>query len=98
MSGFSAFVFNLSKPGNILFRSMSNGNCLFDSACLLLVGDNSLVHELKVMAAVELHVNATCYIQHTALKSVYEKSQSIMGGKLFSSYRIVFELAQGPRF
>ena len=57
-----------------------------------------LVHELKVMAAVELHVNATYYIQHTALKSVYEKSQSIMGGKLFSSYRIVFELAQGPRF
>ena len=27
MSGFSAFVFNLSKSGNILFRSMPNGNC-----------------------------------------------------------------------
>ena len=37
-----------------------------------LEGDNSLVHEHRVMAAVELHVNAT-YTQHPALKSVYEK-------------------------
>ena len=39
------------------------------------VGDKSLVHELRVMAAVELHVSAT-YTQHPALKSVYKKSQS----------------------
>ena len=58
---------------------------------------DSLVHELRVMAAAELHVNATYYAQHPALKSVYEKSQSVMGGKLFSSYRTVFELAQGLR-
>ena len=36
-----------------------------------LVADNSLVHELRMIAAVELHVNAT-YTQHPALKSVYE--------------------------
>ena len=46
------------------------------------------------MAAVELHVNAT-YAQHPALKSVTGKSQSVIGGKLFSSCRTVFELAQG---
>ena len=34
MAGFSAFVLNLSKSGNILFRSMSNGNCLFSPASL----------------------------------------------------------------
>ena len=56
--------------------------------------DNSLLHELRVKAAVELHVNATYYAQHPALKSVYGKSQSVIGGKLFSSYRTVFELAQ----
>ena len=84
MSGFSAFVLNLSKSGNIL--SMANGNCLFNSASLSLVGNNSLVHKLRVMAAVELHLNATYYAQHPALKSVYEKrSQYIMSGKLFSS-------------
>ena len=36
------------------------------------------------MAAVKLHLNAT-YAQHLALKSVYEKKQCIMSGKLFSS-------------
>ena len=86
VSGFSAFVFNLSKTGNILFRSMQNGNCLFSSASLLLVGDTWLVHELRKMTAVEQHVKATYYTRHLALKSVYEKSQSVIGGKQFSSY------------
>ena len=62
MSDFTAYVLNLSK--SISFRSMPNGNCLFSSASLSLVGDNSPVHELRVMAAVELHVNATYYAQH----------------------------------
>ena len=46
------------------------------------------------MEAIELHINARYYAQHPALKSVYGKSQSVIGGKLFSSYRTVFELAQ----
>ena len=55
MSGFSAFVLNLSKSGNIFFRSMPSGNCLFSSESFLLVGDNSPAHELRVrMAAVNL--------------------------------------------
>ena len=37
-------------------------------------------------------------MQHCiALKSVYGKNQSVIDGKLFSSYRILFELAQGLR-
>ena len=69
MSGLSVFFLT---TGNILFRSMPNGNYLFNSASLSLVGDNYLAHKLRVMAAVELHLNAT-YAQHLALKSVYEK-------------------------
>ena len=70
MSGFSAFVLT----SIILFRAMSNGNCLLSSASLSLVGDNLLMHELnlRVIAAVELYLNAT-YAQDPALKSVYEK-------------------------
>ena len=45
------------------------------------------------MEAVELHVNATYYAQNSALESVYEKSQSLIVGNLFPSYRTVFELA-----
>ena len=52
---------------------------------------SSLGHKLRVIAAVELQLDAT-YIQHFALKSVYEKRQCIMGGKLFSS-KIMFELS-----
>ena len=37
------------------------------------------------MAAVELPLNAT-YAQNAALKSVHEKSQSVMGGKLFTYF------------
>ena len=46
------------------------------------------------METIEVHINARYYAQHPALKSVYGKSQSVIGGKLFSSYRTVFELAQ----
>ena len=47
------------------------------------------------MAAVERHVNVIYHAQHSELKSVYGKYQSVIGGKLLSSYRTVFELAQG---
>ena len=64
------------------------------STIVIVRRDNSLVHKLSVMAAVELHVNATYYAQHSAHKSLYGKSQSAIAGKLFSSYMTVFELAQ----
>ena len=96
ISGFSTFVLSLSKSGNILFRSMANENCLFSSASIIVTGRRYLpgVYELRVMATVELHAN-TAHAQHSPLKSVYGKSQLVIGGKLFSSYRTVFELAQG---
>ena len=43
---------------------------------LSLVGDSSLVHKVRVMTAVKLHVNAKYYAQRPAMKSVYGKSQS----------------------
>ena len=87
---FTFFVLNLSKSGNILFRLMPNGNCLFNSASLSLLGDNSLVRELMVRAVVEQHVNATYYTRHLVLKLVYfiRKSQSVMGRKLISFYYV----------
>ena len=57
------------------FQCMSilpNGKCLFRFATFSLVGDSSLVHKLRVMAAVVLHLNAT-NAQHPALKLVHEK-------------------------
>ena len=70
-----------------MFGSMPNGNCLYSSASLSSVivwRDNPLVHELRVMAAVELRVNATYYTQHPAFKSVYGKGLAVTDVKLFS--------------
>ena len=36
ISGFFVVVLNLSKSGNILFRSMPNGNCLFGSTSIVI--------------------------------------------------------------
>ena len=40
------------------------------------------------MTAVDLHVNATYYAQHPALKSFYQKRQPVIGGKLLLFYYI----------
>ena len=45
MSGFSAFVLNLSQSDNILFRKLSNGNRQL-SIIVIGIKDNLLVHEL----------------------------------------------------
>ena len=81
MSGISTFVLYLSKSDNDLFKKMRNGIYLFSSAAsVIAIGkwDNTLVHELWVIAAVELHVNPTYYAQYPALKSVYGKDQSVL--------------------
>ena len=65
----------------LLILNVSNSGSIFHwrkllvqlSASLSLVEDNSFGHELRIVAAVELHLNATYYAQHPALKSVHEK-------------------------
>ena len=53
-----------------------------------------MVYKLRVTAAVELHVNATYYTRYPAMKSVYEKSQSVMDRKLFSSWLFVIIMSR----
>ena len=74
------------------------------SIIVIRIRNNSLVHELLVMTPVELHVKATYYVQHPALKSIYGKGQSVIAGKLFSSqllqdsvYHRVFSRFQNKR-
>ena len=70
--------------------------------CSIVVGrrDKSLKHELRVMGAAELHVNATYCIYRISLwKSeirLWKKPISIGGTLFFScSIRTVFEVAEG---
>ena len=58
---------------------------VYVSTCRHLYEVRVFNYMLHVMSAGELNLNAI-YAKHPALKSVYEKSQSVMSGKLFSSY------------
>ena len=79
MSGFSAFVLNLSSnSGNVLFRSMPIRNFLFSSTSLSLV--RKITHWCMYSDG---NWQATCKCNilcpTSALKSVYGKNQSVIG-------------------
>ena len=45
--------------------------CTTASVPLLLVGDNSLVEELRCLTSIELYLNSDCYCKHDAFQSAY---------------------------
>ena len=79
MSGFSAFVHNLSsKSGNVLFRSMPNGNCLFSLSSLPLVREIThwcMYNDGSWQATYKYNILCPTSV----LKSVYGKGQSVIG-------------------
>ena len=50
---------------------MLNGNCMYSSMSLLLVGDNSLVEELRCLTSIELYLNTDYYGKHDVFQSAY---------------------------
>ena len=89
MSGFSAFVLNLSKSDNILFRKMPNGIYLFSSASLLLGGE---ITRWCTWTLSDGSWWATCKcnilrpISCTEISLWKRPISTVMPGKLFSSY------------
>ena len=84
ISCFSVFLFLSLKF--ILFRSLPNRNVR--SALHLYHWQELTHHELTIRTAVELHLNATCYAQHPALKLFLKKCQSVTGCcELFVCFR-----------
>ena len=79
MSGFSAFVL---ITGNI-FLGQYQMEIVCSTQYLFHWYEITHLRINLVMAAIELHLYAT-YAQHLALKSVYEKKEYIIGGKLIS--------------
>ena len=45
-------------------RSQASGNCLYSSASLRLVGNNSLVKDLRCLTSIELALNSPFYAKH----------------------------------
>ena len=50
---------------------MLNSNCMYSSMSLLLVGDNSLVGELRCLTSIELYLNSDYYCKHDVFQSAY---------------------------
>ena len=46
------------------YSSESSGNCLFSAVSLVLVGNNTLVEELRSMVCLELFMQADFYCEH----------------------------------
>ena len=97
MSGFSAFVINLSNSGNILFRSVPNETFLFSSASIV-------IGRRQFHGCMNLewwHLLSYMQIQHIMPNILhwnqFGKNQSVIGGKLFFFYRAMFQLAQSSR-
>ena len=52
---------------------MLTGSCLYSSASLRLVGDNSLVEDLRIMTSIELYLNAAYYCKHPSFVSTFSE-------------------------
>ena len=50
---------------------MLNGNCMYSSVALLLVGDNSLVKEPRCLTSIELYLNSDYNCKHDVFQSAY---------------------------
>ena len=50
-------------------RSLTNGNCMYSSISSLLIGNNSLVKELRHLASIELYRHAEFYGKHCCFES-----------------------------
>ena len=59
-----------------LFRSLTDGNCAISVG---LVGNNSLIHLLRILTSLELFLNYEFYSKHPVLTDVYNNGKTVLG-------------------
>ena len=62
-----------------------------------LVGNNFLIHLLKILPSFEVFLNHEFYSKYPVLTDVYNNGKAVLGRKLFCSFESVFEPARGIR-
>ena len=67
-----------------LFRSMSDSNCLYSAISVRMVGNNSLIHLLRILTSLELFLNNEFYSRHLLLTNVYNNGKTVLGEKYFA--------------
>ena len=54
---------------DFIFRPLANGNCIYSSISLLLVGNSSLVKELRCLTSIELYLHSEFNGKHCCFES-----------------------------
>lgn len=60
---------------------MRNGNCLYSSVSLALLGDNSITNELRILTSLELVLYSEYYVSHPYFDEVFNKKPNITSCK-----------------
>ena len=77
--------FNFAIYNYFPSRSDVTGNCLFSSVSIILVGDNSLVSQLRIATSLELFLYCEYYCKHPNILSAFNQCQ-------FSNFKKIFVL------
>ena len=80
-----------------LFRSLTEGNCLYSAVSVRLVGNDSLIYTLRILTSIKLFLNCEFLSRHPVLIDVYNNCQTVLGKKIYISFNSVFQLAAGLR-
>ena len=58
---------------------------------------NTVIHLLRILTSAGLFLIHIFYSRHPILTDVYNNDNTVLGGKLFTSYESIFELTRGLR-
>lgn len=75
-----------AKPSRnpVALKSTGNGNCLYNSASLLLCGDESRSQGLRILVAGELYFNAEYYADHEIFRNTVRELSEVQESTLFT--------------
>ena len=62
-----------------------------------MVGNNPLIHLLRILTSLKLFLNNEFYSRHPVVTNVYNNGKTVLGEKLVCSFESVFEPARGLR-
>lgn len=84
---------NVDEGGQQALKCTGNGNCLYNSASLVLCGDEHLSTSLRILTACELFSNGQLYTDHPALETVI-KNPEFMSRNLNDARAMIFPTAE----
>ena len=79
------------------FRFLIDGNYLYSVISVRLVGNNSLIHLLRILTSLQLLLIHEFYSKHPVLTGVYNNGKSVLEKELFCFFESVFKLNRGLR-